>query len=53
MSYLRINYVAIQLCKDTLPNPASIYVFKVMNRNTRKRPDICSKLTMKIPERRH
>ena len=53
MSYLRINYLAIQLCKDTLPKPASIHLFKVSSRNTRKRPDICSKLTMKIPERRH
>ena len=53
MSSLRINYVGIQLCKDTLPNPASIYLFKVINRSTRKRPDICSKLTIKIPERPH
>ena len=53
MLYLCINYVAIQLRKDTLPNPASIYLFKVNNRNTRKRPDVCSKLTMKIPEWRY
>ena len=44
MSFLRINYVAIQLCKDTFPNTAKIYLFKISNRNTRKRPDICYKL---------
>ena len=52
MPNLRINYVTLQLCKDTLPNPANIYLLKVNKRNTRKRPDICSKLTIKIPERR-
>ena len=33
--------------------PANIYLFKVNNRNTRKRCEICSKLTIKTPERRH
>ena len=33
--------------------PASIYLHKVNNRNTRKRCEICSKLTIKTPERRH
>ena len=28
-------------------------MFKVNNRNTRTRYEICSKLTIKIPERRH
>ena len=32
--------------------PAGNYMFKVNNRNTRKRCEICSKLTIKIPERR-
>ena len=32
--------------------PANIYLFKVNNRNTRKRCEIYSKLTIKIPERR-
>ena len=38
----------------TLTNafPASIYLFKVNNRNTRTRCEICSKLTIKTPERR-
>ena len=32
--------------------PANIYLFKVNNRNTRKRCEIGSKLTTKTPERR-
>ena len=32
---------------------ADNYMSKVNNRNTRKRCEICSKLTIKIPERRH
>ena len=36
------------------PNfPVSFYLFKVNNRNSRKRCEICSKLTTKIPKRRH
>ena len=31
--------------------PANIYFFQVNNRNTSKRCDICSKLTMNTPER--
>ena len=30
--------------------PAGNYMFKVNNRNTRTRCEICSKLTIKIPE---
>ena len=37
----------------SLINSANIYLFKVNNRNTRKRCDICSKLTIKTSERRH
>ena len=32
---------------------ANIYLFKVNNRNTRKRCETCSKLTIKTPERCH
>ena len=32
--------------------PANIYLFKVDNKNSRKRYEICSKLTIKTPERR-
>ena len=34
-------------------HPAGIYMFKVNYRNTRKRCEICSQLTIKTPERRH
>ena len=34
-------------------NPASNYMFKVSNWNTRTTCETCSKLTIKIPERRH
>ena len=41
------------IAKTTLNRfPANIYLFKVSNRNTRKRCEICSKLTVKTPERR-
>ena len=36
-----------------LANTAGNYMFKVNNRNTRTRCEICSKLTMRIPEQRH
>ena len=39
--------------KCTRSNPAGIYLFKVNNRNTRTRCEICSRLTIKTPERRH
>ena len=32
--------------------PAGIYLLKVNNKNTRARCEICSKLTIKTPERR-
>ena len=37
----------------TLQEPANIYLFKVRNRNTKKRDKIRSKLTIKTPERHH
>ena len=39
-----------ELYDDDL-NPANIYLFKVNNRNTRKRCEIRSKLTIKTPQR--
>ena len=33
-------------------NPDNIYMFKITNRNTKKRCEIYSKLTVKIPEQR-
>ena len=38
--------------KVALGLPAGIYLLKVNRRNTRTRCEICSKLTIKIPERR-
>ena len=35
----------------TIETPAGIYLLKVSNRNTRARCEICSKLTIKTPER--
>ena len=37
-----------RLCRT----PSGIYLLKVNNRNTRTRCEICSKLTIKTPERR-
>ena len=34
-------------------DPVGIYLLKVNNRNTRTRCEICSKLTVKTPERRY
>ena len=39
--------------KNLLSFPAGIYLLKVNNRNTRTRCEICSKLTINTPERRH
>ena len=51
------QFVFLQsFCKSiTLINnyPPNIYLFKVNNRNSSKRSEICSKLTMKTPERHH
>ena len=33
--------------------PAGIYLLKVSNKKARARCEICSELTIKIPERRH
>ena len=40
------------LPKSKCNNPANIYLFKVNNRNTIKRCEICSELTIKTTERR-
>ena len=36
-----------------IPDPAVNHMFKVNNRNTRTRREICRKLTTKTPERSH
>ena len=38
--------------KNLAKNPVGIYMFKINNRNNRERREICSKLTIKTPERR-
>ena len=47
-----LNFHILLFQARTLNFPANIYSFKVNNRNTRKRCEICSKLTTKTPERR-
>ena len=42
-----------RFCDVVMNNPANVYLFKVNNRNTRKRCEIGSKLTIKISEWRH
>ena len=56
------NHISIRKIKEAYPeitrqfpfyiSPAGNYMFKVNNRNTRTRCEICSKLTIKTPERR-
>ena len=38
---------------DDEDNPVGIYLLKVKSRRTRTRCEICSKLTIKTPERRY
>ena len=38
------------VCSKLTINPTNVYLFKVKNRSTRKRCEICSKLTTKTPE---
>ena len=42
----------MSLCNDlqNITNSSNIYLFKVNNRNTRKRRETCSKLTIKTSE---
>ena len=44
--------ILINLSAIYEPLPASNYMFKVNNRNTRTRSEICSNLTIKTPKRR-
>ena len=43
----------LQMQLSRRPNPVDNYIFKVNVRNARTRCEICSKLTIKTPERRH
>ena len=42
-----------QLCKYSFSGPVCIYLLKGYNRNTGRRCEICSKLTIKTPQKRH
>ena len=59
LSYGTIEFIELNCsCKHIktkleIANPAGIYLLKVNNRNTRTRCEICSKLTINTPERRH
>ena len=48
-----LKWVNLSKTSDQAASPVNIYLFKVNNRNTRKRCKICSKLTINTPERRH
>ena len=43
--------MSYKILKDNIP--AGNYVFKVNNKKTRARGEMCSKLKIKAPERRH
>ena len=49
--FRKIKY--LDTSKTSQNSPGGIYLLKVNNRNTRTRCAICSKLTIKTPERRH
>ena len=46
-------FANVKIYKDIDIDPAGNYIFNVNNRNTRTRCEICSKLTIETPERRH
>ena len=46
--HLKVNKKGIKTI--SIDVPAGIYFFKVINRNTRAICEVCSKLTIKIPE---
>ena len=47
-----LNFEVIDMAwiSTDITSPANIYLFKDNNRNTTKRCEICSKLTLKTPE---
>ena len=52
-STVNVMTSTIKLTSSVLAtNPAGIYLLKVKNRSTKTRREICSKLTIKTPERR-
>ena len=51
--YLTLNAFQKEYSEAYQTTPAGIYLLKYNNRNTRRRCEICSNLTLKTPERRH
>ena len=47
------SYKSLSQSMVTFWYPLGIHLLKVNNRNTRTRCEICSKLTIKTPERRY
>ena len=47
-----LSVIDYSTTSDSTATPAGIYLFKVNDRNTRGWCEICSKLTIKAPERR-
>ena len=50
---LSVYTLHLWVYRATSVYPAGICLLKVINRNTRTRCEICTKLTIKTPERRH
>ena len=53
MSVFRVILFCISCNQNEYGDPVNICLFKVNNRNTRKRCEIYSKLTIKASERHH
>ena len=52
-SILHIWELLSSTSNDVNPYSDKTYLFKVINRKTKKKCEICSNLTIKTPERRH
>ena len=54
LPYVNIdNFGHIQYMNLVRGSSVNIYLLKAKNRNSRKRCEVCSKLTTKTPEQRH
>ena len=53
VKFFFLNFMQLCIVIEHWINPFGIYLFKVNNRNTRTRCEICSKLTIKTSERHH
>ena len=49
---IKASDLCVPVKSEIINSPVNIYLFKVKNRNTRKRCGICSKLMIKTPEQR-